>query len=219
MSECNICPVTGDTVEEERVSFVTHMIGFVLSIIGFIFLTTYACLYGNTLTILSSSIYGVCLVLLYAASTFYHGCQKVQKKSTLQIFDYSCIYLLIAGTYTPFTLGPLLEDGGIYLLSVEWGIAFVGILLKIFTADRFIIPSLISYLVMGWLVVFNLPTLIELLPVLTLAWVAIGGFLYSFGTIFFLWDSLHMNHAIWHIFVLGGSIFHYFAVFDLVRSA
>jgi hemolysin III len=212
----SICPVSGETAKEERVNHFTHLFGLILSLIGLPILITYSTLHGDFWTVASYSIYGTTLVLLYIASTYYHGCKNPELKSTLRVIDHACIYLLIAGSYTPFTLGPLRESSGWMLLGVEWSIATVGILLKVFAFNRFQMVSLIAYLVMGWLVVFSWDPLKEALSPTSISLLMAGGLSYTFGVVFFLWRSLPFNHAIWHLFVLGGSVCHYFAVLFLL---
>jgi hemolysin III len=211
----DICPVSGETFKEELLNHWTHFIGLLLSIIGFPVLIVYSSLNGDAWHIASYATYGATLVLLYFASTYYHGCKTIHRKKYLQIADHACIYLLIAGSYTPFTLGPLRETSGWTLLSVEWGMALVGIIFKLFGAERFRIFSLVTYLLMGWLVVVSWSTLMETLSLSTLVLVGIGGLSYTFGAIFFIWESLPFNHAIWHLFVLSGSGCHYCAMLSL----
>lgn len=212
----NICPISGETPEEERINHLTHLAGLILSIVGASVLVTYACLYGNGWCIASSTTYAFTLVLLYAASTFYHGCKTLHFKGFLRIADHASIYLLIAGCYTPFALGPLKEGHGWTLFWIEWGIACIGIIFKLFAIHRFQLLSTLAYLGMGWLIVFSMPTLAETLPLKTLTLLIAGGLSYSLGTIFFLRESLPFNHAIWHVFVLGGGICHYCAIFSMV---
>lgn len=211
----DICPISGETYQEELLNHWTHLVGLVLSLIGLPILVVFSFLREDPWTIASFSIYGTTLVMLYLASTIYHGCTNLVRKSTLRIIDHSCIYLLIAGCYTPFALGPLRNEYGWALLIVEWGIAAIGIGLKIFAFDRFQALSLISYLVMGWLVVLSGSTLVENLSVTALVLTIAGGLSYTFGSIFFMWVSLPFNHAIWHLFVLCGSGCHYFAILML----
>lgn len=211
-----VCPVSGETVREEEINHRTHFIGLILSLIGLPFLIYYSAVHGDLSTLASFTTYGITLVLLYIASTFYHGCKTLHHKGLLRILDHSCIYLLIAGCYTPFTLGPLRDEGGMTILAIEWGIAAMGISIKVFAVDRFRIASLIGYLVMGWLVVFSWPVLEEKLTSSSMALVISGGLSYTFGTIFFMWEKLPFNHAIWHLFVLCGSICHYFAILLLI---
>ena len=170
----------------------------------------------NILAMISSSIYGITLIMLYGASTFYHGCKTRDQKKLLKIVDHACIYLLIAGSYTPFTLGPLKDFGGLDMLAIEWAIATVGITLKIFAVDKFQILSLLAYLAMGWLVIFSYNTLVEQMPAQSMYLLFAGGLSYTAGTIFYVWDKLPFNHGIWHLFVLGGSVSHYFCVLSLL---
>lgn len=216
MSEINRCPISGDTREEEWVSHVTHMMGLFLSIAGSIFLVTQASLYGDSWNILSAVVYGSSLVLLYMASTIYHGSQTTKGKSLLQIVDHSCIYFLIAGSYTPFILGPLRNSDQMPILYFEWAFAIFGTVFKFFAIGRYEYIALIAYLAMGWLAVLMWPALVSELSFKTLFMLALGGIFYSLGTIFFLWDSLHMNHAIWHLFVLSGSVCHFFAIYEVI---
>lgn len=211
-----ICPISGETLREEKVNHWTHFIGLLFSLIGFPVLIVHSTLHGDAWHIAGYTIYGATLILLYFASTYYHGCKKLHHKGTLRIVDHACIYLLIAGSYTPFTLGPLRETSGWALLSIEWSIAVVGILFKIFAINRFQMFSLITYLLMGWLVVVSWSTLMENLSSSALILVGIGGLSYTLGAVFFVWESLPFNHGIWHLFVLGGSSCHYFAVLLLL---
>jgi hemolysin III len=209
------CPVSGETAREEQINQWTHFIGLLLSVIGFPFLILHSSLKGDAWHVAGYITYGITLVLLYFASTYYHGCKAIHRKRHLQIVDHVCIYLLIAGSYTPFTLGPLRETSGWNLLAIEWGVAAVGILFKIFFGDRFKMFSLITYLLMGWLVVICWPTLMETMSTSALVLVGAGGAFYSLGAIFFVWESLPFNHGIWHLFVLGGSACHYYAILSL----
>jgi len=187
-----------------------------LSLIGISYLMWLSILSTNILAMISSSVYGITLIMLYGASTYYHGCKTPDQKKTLKIVDHACIYLLIAGSYTPFTLGPLKDFGGLDILAIEWAIATVGITLKIFAVDKFQILSLIAYLAMGWLVIFSYSTLVEQMPAQSMQLLFIGGLSYTLGTIFYVWNKLPFNHGIWHLFVLGGSVSHYFCVLSLI---
>lgn len=211
-----ICPVSGESFKEEMANHWTHLIGLIFSLAGFPILIVYSSLNGDIWQITGYTIYGLTLILLFLASTYYHGCKTPQRKKTLRIIDHACIYLLIAGSYTPFTLGPLRESTGWILLTIEWSIAVAGILFKIFAINRFQILSLITYLMMGWLVVLSWTTLVESLSPAAIILVCTGGFCYTMGAVFFVWENLPFNHAIWHIFVLGGSITHYFAILTLL---
>jgi hemolysin III len=198
---------------EELANTLTHGVGLILSIGGFVFLTTLAIVKGDIWHIASSIIYGSSLVILYAASTIYHTATDVLWKRRLQILDHCCIYLLIAGSYTPFILIILRNEFGARLLVVVWVTAVIGIAMKLIFRSRFFSGIGIAlYLVMGWLGVFAAPPLYNALGPTPLALVAAGGLSYTAGMIFFGWHSLRHNHAIFHVFVLAGSILHFVAV-------
>ena len=211
-----LCPVSGESPQEEKINHWTHLIGLLFSLMGFPFLIIYSSKYGDVWQVTGYIIYGITLILLFFASTYYHGCKKIQRKGTLKILDHACIYLLIAGSYTPFTLGPLRESTGMILLSIEWTIAVVGILFKIYTINRFHMLSLITYLLMGWLVIVSWSTLMAALSPLAVGLLCAGGLCYTLGAVFFVWNSLPFNHGIWHVCVLGGSVSHYFAIMTLL---
>lgn len=211
-----ICPISLQTKNEELFNVQTHFFGLLLSLIGFIYLMHLAVLSQDKWKIISSLLYGTTLILLYAASTYYHSSQTIEEKKRFKIADHACIYLLIAGSYTPFTLGPLREINGWNLMAIEWSIALTGIIIKIFFIDRFQSASLVAYLTMGWLVAFSFETLSNQIPMQALYWLVAGGLSYTIGTIFYVWDSLPFNHGIWHLFVLLGSACHYFCILHLI---
>ena len=197
---------------EEIANTVTHGFGLFLSIVGFVFLVVMASVRGDAWHIASSIVYGLSLVVLYAASTFYHGATSPGLKQVLQIVDHCCIYLLIAGSYTPFTLIVLRGNLGYGLFFFAWAFAFAGILLKVLFGKRFPAVSVISYLLMGWIGVFAVQPLLAALGFVPIILVVAGGMSYSLGVIFFAWKRIQHHHAIWHVFVLAGSIFHYLAI-------
>lgn len=197
---------------EEIAHGVTHGIGALLSIAGLAVLTARASVYGDAWAVVSVSIFGAALVLMYAASTLFHSIPHPNTKRVFRVLDHCLIYVLIAGTYTPFTLVTLRGPWGWGLFSAVWGLAVIGIVFKIFTTGRFEKLSLAVYLVMGWCVLAVIKPLMAALPLPGL-WLLLGGGLsYSIGTIFYRWESQRYHHAIWHLFVLGGSTLHYFAV-------
>ena len=197
---------------EELANTLTHGFGLLLAVVGFVVLTALAILRGDPWYILSCVVYGSSLVILYTASTIYHGTTSPKLKKTLQIVDHCCIYLLIAGTYTPF--GLVISDGalGQALLVGIWAFAFVGIILKLIFGDRYPAISVTSYVVMGWLGVFALQPLLDSIGIMPVALAVAGGIAYTFGVIFFPWKSIRHHHAIFHVFVLIGSVLHYAAV-------
>lgn len=197
---------------EEVANTITHGFGLVLSIIGFVVLVVLAGLRGDGWSIASCVVYGLSLVILYAASTIYHSVLSPTLKKRLQIIDHCGIYLLIAGTYTPF--GLVIADNalGRGLLIAIWAFAIIGILVKLVIGDRFPAVNVISYLVMGWLGVFAVQPLFNALGLMPVALAIAGGVAYSLGVVFFPWKSIKHHHAIFHIFVLLGSIIHYAAI-------
>lgn len=197
---------------EELVNGLTHGTGALLSAAGLGVLVVLACLHGTALHIVSCSIYGATLVLLYTASTLYHSVRSPRLKQAFRIVDRSCIYLLIAGTYTPFTLVTLQGRWGWTLFGLVWVLAAAGIVFQLFFAQRFKVLSAVGYLLMGWLVVFAVKPLLEALPDGGFSWLLAGGIVYTVGALFYLFKRLPYNHAIWHFFVLGGSACHYIAV-------
>jgi hemolysin III len=197
---------------EEIANTVTHGFGLVLSIAGFVILVSLASLEGDVWHVASSLIYGSSLVILYAASTFYHGATSPKLKQTLQIVDHCCIYLLIAGSYTPLTLIVLRGSFGQSLCAFVWSFALVSIILKIFFGNRFPVVSVLSYLLMGWIGVVAIQPLFAALGLMPIALIVAGGVAYTLGVIFFAWQSLLHHHAIWHLFVLAGSLCHFLAI-------
>jgi len=197
---------------EELANTITHGFGLLLSIAGFVVLVVMASLNGDFWYILSSVMYGLSLVILYAASTLYHGAIHPERKRILQIVDHCCIYVLIAGSYTPFTLVVLRSGIGQNLFIFIWLFAIIGIAAKLVFGTRFPAISVISYLVMGWIGILAVQPLFTALGIMPVALVIAGGVAYSIGTIFFGWHSIKHHHAIWHVFVLMGSIFHFLAI-------
>ena len=197
---------------EELANTLTHGVGLILSITGFVILIVLVAMRGSAWHIVGCAVYGATLVCLYAASTLYHGIPSSRWKRALKIFDHSAIYLLIAGTYTPFLLVNLRGAWGWSLFGVVWGLALAGILFKLWFVDHFQILSTTVYLLMGWLAIIAVRPLILLVPASGLVWLAAGGLLYTAGVVFFAWKRIPYNHVIWHLFVLAGSTCHYFAV-------
>ncbi|MDF2634052.1 MAG: channel protein hemolysin family [Pelosinus sp.] len=198
---------------EEVMNAVTHGIGTLLAVAGLVLLIVLAYLHGDFWHIVSFSIYGTTLVLLYLASTLYHSFTNEKVKRIFKILDHSAIYLLIAGTYTPFTLVPLHGVLGWTIFGLVWGFAIIGIVLKVFFTGRFKMLSTLCYLGMGWFIVFAIKPLLATVPALGMTWLLVGGLFYTLGSIFYLWKRIPYNHAIWHLFVLAGSISHFIAVF------
>jgi hemolysin III len=205
------------TFGEELANSITHGVGVVLSIAGLSVLTSFASVFGSAWHIVSCAIYGATQILLYTASTLYHSIQHPRAKEILRVFDHSAIYLLIAGTYTPFTLVSLRGPWGWTIFGVVWGIALVGILLrawwmrKALTGQKAIWRTL-PYIGMGWIAILAIKPLLDALEPGGLALMLAGGLAYTLGSIFYAWKKLPYNHAIWHVFVMLGSAFHFFTV-------
>lgn len=201
---------------EEKINIFSHAIGFILSIVALVLLVIRANLYGDIWHIVSFSIFGVSLIILYAASTLYHSAKKSELRNKFKIFDHASIYVLIAGTYTPFTLVTLHGTLGWVLFGITWGIAHTGIILKLFFTGKYNLVSTIMYVLMGWLIVFAIRPLIANLPLEGLLWLSAGGIFYTIGAILYSIKRIKFNHAIFHIFVLIGSFCHFMSVFFYV---
>ncbi len=199
-------------VAEELANALTHGVGFVASLIGLPVLIVAYMARGDALTVFGVSVFGASLIALYAASTLYHAVSDERAKRVLQIVDHVAIYLLIAGTYTPFTLGVLRGRWGWILFGVVWTLAALGIFFKLVFRVRFPRLSTAFYVAMGWVIVVAIKPLAMALPSAGLALLVAGGLLYTGGVVFYLRDGLRYNHAVWHLFVLGGSTCHYVAV-------
>jgi len=197
---------------EEIFNSITHGIGAIVSIAGLVLLIVFSSIYGSLSHIISCTIFGFTLVLLYTASTLYHSFRKPNLKHVFKILDHSCIYILIAGTYTPFMLVTIRGDLGWGMFALVWSFTVIGILFKVFFVRRFKIISTIAYILMGWIIIFAIKPLFQALPVGGLVLLICGGLAYTSGTVFYAWDRLPFNHAIWHLFVLTGSVCHFFAV-------
>ncbi len=204
------------TQGEEIANSVTHGVGTALSIAGLTLLVVLASLYGDAWRIVSFSIYGSTLVMLFLASTLYHSFSNPKVKRILRVLDHSSIFLLIGGTYTPFMLVSIRGAWGWSLFGVIWGLALVGIILKIMMTGRFRLLSTLTFLLMGWLCLIAFKELLAGIPSGGMIWLASGGFLYTFGVIFYIWRSLPYNHAIWHLFVIGGAACHFFSILFFV---
>jgi len=201
-----------ETTGEEIANSISHGIGTLLSIAGLVLFMLWAAGSGSGWQIVSLAIFGSTLILLYLASTLYHSLPMPRVKRTFKIIDHSAIFLLIAGTYTPFMLGNLRGPWGWSILGIIWGLAILGILMKIIFISKFRKTSVALYVFMGWLAIIAFQEMIAHVPSLSLAFLVLGGFSYTIGLTFYAWRQLPYNHAVWHIFVIGGSTFHYLAV-------
>jgi len=206
------------TKTEETLNIVTHGFGLLLSIVALVVLVVYASQNGDAWDVVSVAIYGSSLVVLYFASTAFHLARDQKLRNRLNVFDHASIYLLIAGSYTPFLLVTLRGPWGWSIFGVVWGIAIAGIILKFFFTGRFNLFSTILYVAMGWVIIIAISPLVKALPFEGLLWLLAGGLFYTFGSVFFLINKIPYNHAIFHVFVLAGSICHFIAVFWFVLT-
>lgn len=202
---------------EEIANSVSHGVGVILGIVGLVLMLNQAGEAGATaLAVTSYSLYGGSMILLYLASTLYHAIPHPPAKRWLKKVDHCAIYLLIAGTYTPFLLIGLASPLAKWLMVVIWVMAAVGVLFKLVFAHRFRAISIITYLTMGWLSLVVIYQLVQRLPAGGVALLAAGGVVYSLGVVFYVWDRIPFNHAIWHGFVLGGTVCHFLAIYLFV---
>lgn len=211
-NETNLLASNIYVYNQEIANSISHGIGAILSIIGLIVLLIISSPKGDIWRIVSFSVYGTTLILLYLSSTIYHGLSNVKLKNIFQILDHSAIYLLIAGSYTPLTLISLRGPWGWTLFGLVWGIAFIGIFMNIFFFNKTQIPSMILYVIMGWLIVIAINPLVASIPIEMLYWIIMGGVSYSLGIIFYLVKKIPYHHTIWHLFVLAGSITHFLGI-------
>jgi hemolysin III len=201
---------------EERFNIWSHGIGLVLGVIGFVFLLLRATTYGDIWHVASFAVFGGSLVVLYAASTIYHCSKDELRRARLRTLDHAAIYVLIAGTYTPFTLVTLQGPVGWTLFGISWGMAAVGITLKLFFTGRFDLISTLMYVFMGWVIVFAIKPLIEAFASDGMIWLVSGGIAYTLGAVFYSIPKIPYGHAVFHIFVLAGSLCHFIAVYFFV---
>ena len=200
------------SIAEEVANAITHGIGVVFSVVALVVLVAVASVNGDAWRIVAVSIFGSSMLLLYTASTLYHALPQPAVKRIMRVADHGAIYLLIAGTYTPFLLGDMRGPWGWALFGGLWGAALVGIVYKIFFVGKFNFIATMMYVAMGWSVVLTIKPALESIPVAALVLMAAGGLAYTTGVVFYLWERIPYNHAIWHLFVLAGSAFHFAAI-------
>lgn len=199
-------------LRDEFASALTHGLGALAALAGGAFLVGLAALRGDGWQLGTAIVFSITLVLLYVASTLYHAIQHPMAKARLQVFDHCAIYLLIAGSYTPFTLIGLRGPWGWGLFAAIWTFAVAGVVFKLFCTGRFRLLSTFIYIAMGWMVVVAIQPLLRALDAWTLGWLLAGGLFYTLGTYFYQRDAVPYFHAIWHLFVLMGSVCHFVAV-------
>ena len=201
-----------ESIREEIASALTHGLGAVFALAASAVLITLAAINGDGWQLFSSIVFGVALLLLYTASTLYHAIQHPVAKGRLKVFDHCAIYVLIAGTYTPFMLIGLRGPWGWGMFTAIWILAFAGVVFKLFFTGRFKALSTGIYIAMGWLIVVAIKPMLAAIDMWTLGWLLAGGLSYTLGTYFYHRESIRYSHAIWHLFVIGGSVCHFVAV-------
>jgi hemolysin III len=205
------------TMGEEIFNSITHGFGVLLSIAGLVLLTVFASLRGTAWHVVSFTIFGSSMIFLYLASTLYHSISRIKVKQLFARFDHAAIFLLIAGTYTPFVLTAIRGSLGWTLFGIIWGLAVSGIIIRSIYLTRFRKLMVGFYLAMGWLFLIAVVPIVNNLPVNSVVFLFIGGGCYSVGVLFYVWRNLKYGHGIWHLFVLAGSISHFFSVLFILN--
>jgi hemolysin III len=201
---------------EERINIVSHATGFILSVVATIFLVVHAIGHGGALYLISFVVFGLSLLVLYAASSLYHSAKEPERRARLKIFDHSSIYVLIAGTYTPFTLVTLHGTVGWVIFGISWGSALTGVILKQFFTGKYTIFSTTMYVLMGCVILFAIKPLCQSLSFEGLLWLLGGGLAYTIGAVLYCFKKIKFNHAIFHILVLVGSFCHFISIYFYV---
>lgn len=202
--------------EEEISNSITHGIGVILSIAALVILIIFASLYGNVWHVVSFTLFGATMLLLYTSSTLLHALKPGRAKDFFEIMDHSSIYFFIAGSYTPFLLVAVQNSTGWTLFAIVWGLAIAGTIFKSFFVKKFLFTSTFLYVIMGWLIVFVWNDLVAAIHPTSLILLIIGGLLYTVGAIFYIWKLFKHHHAVWHVFVLSATVCHFFAVLYLL---
>lgn len=205
------------TKGEEISNAVTHGIGTLASIAALFLLIVNSCKYGNVWHVVSYTIFGASLIILYLGSTLYHSITNKSAKKVFRRIDHSSIYILIAGTYTPFTLTVLRGALGWTIFGIIWGMTVAGIVIKCLWVGKFDKLSTFLYVVMGWMIIISINKLWHLLPLSSFIFLVAGGIVYTVGAIFYSFDKLPYNHPLWHLFVIGGSTLHFLSVMNMLK--
>ncbi|MCF6464788.1 PAQR family membrane homeostasis protein TrhA [Clostridium sp. Cult2] len=203
------------TKKEEIANGITHGLGVLFGIVALVVLLIFSIRKKDTISIVAFSIYGFCLIFMYLSSTLYHSIRNEKAKRILRVFDHSSIYLFIAGTYTPIALLSMEGRLRIGIMVAIWTIAILGVIFKIFTAgkfDKYKAISLIMYIAMGWIALFTIKPIVRMTSLHFMLWILGGGLTYTLGTIFYSNKKIPFNHAIWHMFVLGGTVLHFVGI-------
>jgi len=209
--------LTDIEIKKELANSITHVFGMMFGLVCIPVLIGYATMADNSPAVVGACVFGFSFMMVYTFSTLYHSFSHPQVKHVLKTLDHISIYFLIAGSYTPFILLYMLDSSGIWMLSILWGLTLLGTVFKVLFVKRFNILSTLVYVAMGWLIVIFPGDLIGSMPDEVFTMIAAGGISYSLGVIFYLWKKFTYHHAIWHLFVLGGSVCHYVAVLFAVH--
>lgn len=203
------------TRQEDIANSLTHALGILLSLVGLLYLLMQI---DHLYTAIAITIYGSSSILLYSASTAYHFVQRTAIKKRLRQLDHGSIYLLIAGSYTPYLMLGMSSKRGLFILAAVWSVALLGVAFKLFVPNpyRYEKCSLASYVGLGWAILFVIPEMVHNISPSAIAWLVFGGFSYMVGILFFKWNALPYNHAIWHLFVLGGTVCHFLSILTIV---
>ncbi|EKN70758.1 hemolysin III family channel protein [Neobacillus bataviensis LMG 21833] len=202
--------------QEEVANSITHGIGAILSISALVILIVFSSLYGTAWHVVSFTIFGATMFILYMSSTLLHSFPEGKAKDVFEIFDHSSIYFFIAGTYTPFLLIVIKGTLGWSLFGIVWGLAIAGTVFKCFFVKKYLFTSTFLYVVMGWLIVFAWKPLVNNLSPEGMFYLVIGGAFYTLGAIFYVWRGFKYHHAVWHLFVMAGSVAHFFCILFFV---
>lgn len=200
------------TLGEEIFNSVSHGAGGMLAIAGTVVLIVIAALYSNAWGVVSSAIYGASMIILYTMSTLYHAITNKKAKSFFRIMDHNTIFILIAGTYTPYTLVPLRGSVGWTLFGIIWGAAIIGIVFNSISLEKAKKLSLVCYVAMGWAIIFAIKPMIASVTKTSLVFLLIGGIFYTAGIVFYAVKKIRYFHSVWHLFTVGGTVFHYFSI-------
>jgi hemolysin III len=204
------------TLKEEVANALTHALGVVFCLIAIPMLIIYALQTGNVAMVWASAIFGFGMLMVYSSSTLYHYAKNAETKRVLRIWDHISIFLLIAGTYTPMVVKYTDFKTAVIFLSAMWSIVALGSFMKIFYTGKYNVLSVILYLLMGWMAVFIIKPMVANIPFQVLYLLAAGGAAYTLGVVFYMWHKLQYHHAVWHVFVLTGTIIHFFAVYNSI---
>ncbi len=200
------------TIGEEIFNSISHGVGVLLSVAALVLLIVFAAISGNGYSLAAGLVYGISLILLYSMSMVYHIVQNEKGKSVMRIFDHCSIFVLIAGTYTPYLLVALDKTLGWVMFGIIWGMAVLGIILNSINLEKFKVFSLICYIVMGWAIIFTIKPIIQNIPFMGVLLLLLGGIIYTVGIIFYIMKKYRYMHSVWHLFVLLGSVCHYLSI-------